>query len=639
MVTDAENREPAPHDGSGGQRKEATSPFEPFPSPLPPNLSVALIAAFLAAFAALLLYWSGWKWMDPRIDYGTELYIAWRLSEGDALYRDIAVRNGPLAYYLNAGLFSVFGVSIRTLVAFNLAILAGVVAMVFKIFRSACGITVAGLASTALLGVFAFSSYSRTANFNFVTPYQAAQTLGVAMSLGLILCVSESHRRQSLRFTIGAGALLGLLFLTKLEIFLPAVATAGCGMAGLCFSRSLAGRSWLPWVAAFGLAGGATVAGAWALLVLQMSAGVAWVGVLGNFSHLGSRLASDMFYLRISGFDDPSANSLLALQSFSFLAIYWGAATAADRAIPTMRGRGWLAVALGIGVFALLARELDWQHAMPLARALPLTTVLAIGLLAAKCWRKRRTADALVALMPLTLFSIFALGLLGKVLLNAQFWHYGFVLAMPATLVLVALIVCAGPAVLGPGRGGIAAALCIAGVLGAMYPLYQVSDRFYGLRDFAFGTEDEKIWLHPPARFPLNLHLQNALEYLNEHTSEGDTLLVWPEGVGLNYWLRLRNPTRFTLFLPTEMDAFGRELVNENLRAHPGDWVALVDRKAGAFGRGAFGAGREAGRETLRWIEANYTRVKRFGDEPFSPNGWGVVILKRIATARDAAQR
>ena len=69
-----------------------------------------------------MLIWSWRTWPDPLIDYGQQLYVSWRLAEGDALYRDVAYLYGPLSPWINAALFRLFGVGLITLVAGNLVI-------------------------------------------------------------------------------------------------------------------------------------------------------------------------------------------------------------------------------------------------------------------------------------------------------------------------------------------------------------------------------------------------------------------------------------------------------------------------------------------------------------------------------------
>jgi hypothetical protein len=110
------------------------------------------------------------------------------------------------------------------------------------------------------------------------------------------------------------------------------------------------------------------------------------------------------------------------------------------------------------------------------------------------------------------------------------------------------------------------------------------------------------------------------------------TLLVLPEGAGINYWLRRPNPARFHLFLPTELDALGGEgPVLEGLRQRPPDFVLLLHRAYGEFGAARFGSDARSGRDLLEWVNANYDRRDRIGSEPFAGRGFGAVILERRA--------
>ena len=158
----------------------------------------ALPGLILSLLFVALAYWSWGKWTDAHIDFGNELYIAWRLAEGADLYVDIAHRNGPLSHYVNALLFSLFGASLRTLVFCNLAIFAGICALVFAILRAPFGRAGATLACSFLLIGFGFSQYTTIANFNYITPYQHYQTHGLALGLLMILALVRIHALQQL---------------------------------------------------------------------------------------------------------------------------------------------------------------------------------------------------------------------------------------------------------------------------------------------------------------------------------------------------------------------------------------------------------------------------------------------------------
>src|SRR5438105_4643027 len=76
----------------------------------------------LIVLAVFYLGISWRKWCDPLIDFGDQLYTAWRLSNGAVLYRDVDLLYGPLSQYFNAGLFRIFGPGIMVLVTANLVI-------------------------------------------------------------------------------------------------------------------------------------------------------------------------------------------------------------------------------------------------------------------------------------------------------------------------------------------------------------------------------------------------------------------------------------------------------------------------------------------------------------------------------------
>ncbi len=74
----------------------------------------------LVAAGLLMMSISWLKWPDLVIDFGEQAYIAWRLSEGAVLYRDIIYFYGPLSSYVHALLFKLFGPQLIVLIIFNL---------------------------------------------------------------------------------------------------------------------------------------------------------------------------------------------------------------------------------------------------------------------------------------------------------------------------------------------------------------------------------------------------------------------------------------------------------------------------------------------------------------------------------------
>jgi hypothetical protein len=234
------------------------------------------------------------------------------------------------------------------------------------------------------------------------------------------------------------------------------------------------------------------------------------------------------------------------------------------------------------------------------------------------------------------LLATHAIGMLAKLGLQPRFSHYGFVLAAPATWLCVAAWVGGVPeAHRVAGRGGdlaraTALALCFAVALG----LWRQSDLRVSRRTFAVGEGGDRIFAEPPEIAPRPARIEALRARLATTAGPDDTLLVLPEGVMLNYWLRLQNPSGFSLFLPTEIAAFGEDAMRDALAARPPDWVVLAHRESAEFGVGAFGRDARNGRALLAWVRTHYTAVRRFGPEPFGAEGFGAVVLRRNAEER-----
>src|SRR4051794_35228146 len=116
--------------------------------------AIDLILLFLLAGAMLAMSWR--KWPDPIVDFGRELYVPWRITCGDVLYRDLAYFNGPLSAYFNAMVFRVFGVGMMQLVILNCIIFAGIVMLMHRLLLLAGDRFSAFLGGAALVSMFGF---------------------------------------------------------------------------------------------------------------------------------------------------------------------------------------------------------------------------------------------------------------------------------------------------------------------------------------------------------------------------------------------------------------------------------------------------------------------------------------------------
>jgi len=594
--------------------------------------------AFPIGVAFLLLAaWSWGRWADPQIDFGNELYLAWQLAEGKVLYGDVAHRNGPLSHYWNALLFRTFGVSIWTLVWANLALLAAICALAHAVLRRAVDARSATVCVLVLLGIFGFSQYGDVANYNYVTPYHHFQTHGIALGLGLLYALLRALEGGSRIAAAAAGACLGAVMLTKIELSLPAAVAAGVGL--VLVLRAHPGSA-LRIAAAF-------CAGALALPLLFLAAlttalpfELAWRGVLGNLTQLGPNLLGDAFYLSGAGLDAPGSNALRILFASITLAGLVFALVSVDRELERRAAPAWLRPVATIGVFALAVTVPAPSTWFAAAASLPVVAFATGAGATAVLFRERRSGPAALRPAALLLWSVWSLGLLGKLLLLPRFQHYGFALAMPAGLLLVAILVGIVPELARrAGGNGVfarsaATALCAAAVLGCL----RVSAERYAEKDRWVGPPGDEIRVESAERAPRGVRMGALQSRLAELLPPDATLMVYPEGAMLNYWLRRDNPSRYMLYLPTELDAAGRSAVLADLRAAAPDFIVLLQRGHGEFGVGPFGRDPRNGRALVAWIRSNYEPVERLGPEPFTGRGFGAEVWRHSGPAEEASR-
>lgn len=73
---------------------------------------------FGLSLSALFFLGISWRrWPDPLVDFGRQLYGAWRLSRGALLYRDVGCEFGPFSQYFDSIVFRMAGPGLTTLVA------------------------------------------------------------------------------------------------------------------------------------------------------------------------------------------------------------------------------------------------------------------------------------------------------------------------------------------------------------------------------------------------------------------------------------------------------------------------------------------------------------------------------------------
>lgn len=195
---------------------------------------------FVLSYLVLFLTMS----LRPTIyDEGLMLTGAMRVLAGQIPHRDFYAIYGPAQFYLLAGLFKVFGMSVLVERLFDLAVKATLVASVYTVLRPYCtrAVTLAACAAV-VLWLFALHELSGP-------PIIAVALLSLVSTARMVRVIEAGTMRRSL---LGMGALAGVCALFRYDV----------GLALLVFQASFMA------IAMLGRGGGArkAIGGSLALL-------------------------------------------------------------------------------------------------------------------------------------------------------------------------------------------------------------------------------------------------------------------------------------------------------------------------------------------------------------------------------------
>ncbi|MBI2827287.1 MAG: glycosyltransferase family 39 protein [Planctomycetia bacterium] len=568
---------------------------------MPAWLSVAGGAAVLGGLTIAMMWWTWGKWPDAIVDFGRELYVPWRLSEGEVLYRDVAHFNGPLSQYVNSVWFRLFGVSLRTLALANLALFGVSVALVYALVARIASRAVAFVACILFVLLFGFAHFTLSGNYNYICPYSHEATHGLLLSLAAMYFLGRFARHRRAMDVALCGLSVGLAFLTKPEIFVAVLPSTLLGVALVLWDER-------PTPARIASRGGAFLAAmvvpplaAFGLLSLAMPAGDALDGTLGGTRWLfNSTLTSQPFYQQSAGVLEPADN----LRRMAFMGGWYVVFFAPPVVLGVaLRGRMWLwsaaAAAADVGLLWFLHYRIPWAD---LLLPLPLAT-LGVACVAVYWWSQSDAADRPRLVLAVS-FTLFGLLLLAKIILNARMYQYGFVLAVPATLMLLVFLVDWLPRWLDRrGRSGAPLRFAVLATL-ALITFWRGghSSRNYAAKTVPVGSGGDAIWCDRQGR-SMNLALGEIAGFPAEATFS-----VLPEGVMLNYLSRHTNPTKYLSLMPPEVIMFGEDRIIESFREHPPDFLIWTDEDTRGYGYERLGVG--YGERLVDWLSKHCEVVK-----------------------------
>lgn len=530
-------------------------------------LRAAPLALVGAAFASAVAM--GWRrWGDLLTDTGRELELPRRLLGGERLYADLRYYYGPLAPYVNAVLYRIFGVHADVVMWAGIASAAVMTWLVWLLARRLTGRAIATLVAASFVYLCAFPRIDASpAIFNFALPYTFAATYGMVVataSLLLLLRYVEAERTGDLALSVAFLVLAGL---AKLEVLVPVTAAHGAFLAARFAARAPGRRPLVAYAA-----GAVALALVYGVLLARVGPAL-WTENLAGVANT----AAVLFIRRVMGVDDLGASlTALGLSAAAFggvAAIACLAGRLASRPVAM-----WTAVAVAtVAVFGVFAR---WGHELAFT-ALPWLVAGGGAFAAWRWWRTREQGDLAFALA-----AAFAVAALARVILRPYPSHYGFYLLPVALACGARLLFRSLPAV--AARVGTPAA--VPRVLGAALVLGTVtccavrSAGEYSSPTIEIATPRGRMLV--PRDYAI---LARAIADLGRRPP-GTRVVVVPQGAAVPFLAGLEGGDSMFSYLPMEIpDTAADHRLAERWRRQPADLVLIADVAALEFGFRGFG--------------------------------------------------
>ncbi|HVU38785.1 MAG TPA: hypothetical protein VHC95_10655 [Opitutales bacterium] len=589
--------------------------------------AIVVLEPLSVALGFIFMLEKSWmRWGDPLIDFPRDLYIAWRMSEGDLLYERIANWYGPLANLVEAAGFRLFGAGLDTLVWMNIALSVGILLLLRGIFGLIGNRLMVWLCSLLFVFVFLVGHYNPFANYNYLTPYVAQSSYSFAGLLLVLWGLLKNLKTGRAGWLGVAGFGFAVAYLDKPEAVLAAGGSLIFYLAAQCLKQAHANCSARRWLAgAVGwLAGGFFTLWLPVFLFLVAQGGLVYAVRAANFvlvsvldRSIRDTALNSQSLAHFAGFDQPWANFVMQLEMGAVLVLVCALIILAGRLwsrVPRFSPAWWLlpVVAAGCAVagvwLAVLSNE-DFHRALVFPVAVASAIYAVRGLRAA-----RRNEPGYARLAALAVVGLAATLMMARIFLNVRAGYYGFFMAPLAAFFWLDLLVveAARPhsADLRPPR---LVAVVFALVIAAECTnAARLNLTIYQYKTFAIGEGRDRFLTASETSFPYGWMLSDMLEACRKYAPHARSLVVFPEGAAVNYHLRLPTPLAELEFQPIALNYAGPQHVLDELKAHPPDVVLVYSREMEEFGVKYFGADRASGRDILEWLNDHYVIALRY---------------------------
>ena len=592
-----------------------------------------IVRAVIVSVAGALAWYTWGHWGDFQIDNGRELYVPAEILKGKLLFRDLWYMYGPLAPYLKALLFRIFGVHLTVLYVFGLALTIGTAVVTFEIAR----LFNLGIVGSTVPALFLLVESFYPFIYNFVFPYSYAAALAAFLGLACLYFVMR-HASSLRTLHLGLAALLGgLVILTKQEIGFACLVLLGFEIAASYLLRRSMSESLRNIAVCF--AGLLPALAGYAWFVWKLSAKVIffenWISTPGTyFMRTFAKITMSLQGFRFV----PS--ELLEAMEFTLLGVtLWAlVACVVVSAVKKLR----LSSRLSIAVAAFASLSPMWVSALVFVILFPwgvvgdpgwATRFLLIPLIQGICpkgifllvlfftihalWKLRRAPGSALVVQEAGLGIYASLVAVRQMMeLQPTLVKCAVFFNVPAFLIFVILvyrIVCwaCRSRSLDTRRSDLVAGSLLAAEAGLLFLLFfpkpQVLPTRLATEYGSFYTRSDVATLFP-----------QIISFMKTHTRNGKDILVLPEPPSLYVFAGMEAPSRWYSLVPGYLaPEQEQEFINE-VASNQVQYVLIANRNLAEYGvQGFLNDGYN--HSIYRWIMENYVKVGQFGPLPAAP--------------------
>jgi len=221
--------------------------------------------------------------------------------------------------------------------------------------------------------------------------------------------------------------------------------------------------------------------------------------------------------------------------------------------------------------------------------------------------------------------------LLAKIILNTHVWHYGFVLAMPAAILLIMVFVGLLPEMM-PNSQGQAhrwQRLLVVVIIVDVAICWRYSMDNYAKKNFQIGSNGDTFLTYGPDIYPQSYAVAQLIAHLASSVPLQATFAVLPEGIMINYLTRRVNPTPYINCMPPELIIFGETSIVRAFQNQAPDFIILIHKDTQEYGADFFGKNPSYGKLIMDWISSHYTPVRQILAEPLKDHHFGIKVMQR----------